>query len=357
MKFFTYFLILFSIIQLNLFAIENSNLKVSGFLDSYYVYDFNEPQGNQRQNFLFNHNRHNEFNVNLGLVKLNVENEKYKVNLAFQTGTYANDNYAQEPGLLKNIFEANIAISLNSNNNLWLTTGVMPSHLGFESAISSDNFTLTRSLCAENSPYFLSGAKLNFNPNEKWSFVGLIVNGWQRIQRLEGNSLPSFGTQFAYSPSENLTINWSTFVGTDDPDSTRRMRYFNNLYSIVKVSDKYDIIVGFDIGLQQKLKNSSDYNVWYAPVIINRYKFSEKFHSAIRFENFNDEAEVIISSSNQIGFNTLGGSINFDYLPNDNVMCRIEGRLLNSNDKVFNQSNSQVNSNFFITSSISVKMN
>lgn len=357
MKFFIYFLILFSIIQLNLFAIENSNIKVSGFLDNYYVYDFNEPKGIQRQNFLFNHNRHNEFNVNLGLVKLNVENEKYKVNLAFQTGTYANDNYAQEPGLLKNIFEANIAISLNSNNNLWLTTGVMPSHLGFESAISSDNFTLTRSLCTENSPYFLSGAKLDYNPNEKWSFAGLIVNGWQRIQRLEGNSLPSFGTQVAFSPSEYLTLNWSTFVGTDDPDSTRRMRYFNNLYSIVKISHKYDIIVGFDIGLQQKLKNSSDYNMWYTPVIINRYKFSEKFHSALRFEYFNDEAEVIIISSNQTGFNTLGGSINFDYLPNDNVMCRIEGRLLNSNDKVFNQSNSQVNSNFFITSSIAVKMN
>jgi hypothetical protein len=47
--------------------------------------------------------------------------------------------------------------------------------------------------------------------------AGLIVNGWQRIQRLQGNSLPSFGTQINYSPTEKITFNWSTFIGTDDP--------------------------------------------------------------------------------------------------------------------------------------------
>ncbi len=45
-------------------------LTISGFTDIFYVYDFNQPQGNYRQAFLFNHNRHNEFNLNLGLLKL-----------------------------------------------------------------------------------------------------------------------------------------------------------------------------------------------------------------------------------------------------------------------------------------------
>jgi hypothetical protein len=184
---------------------QKPELNISGFADVFYVYDFNQPQGTERQQFLFNHNRHNEFNLNLGFVKLGLDHKKYRANIALQTGTYANDNYAAEPGLLKNIFEANIGISLNKKNNLWLDAGVFSSHIGFESAISIDNWTMTRSLLAENSPYFLTGAKLTFNPNDKLEIAGLILNGWQRIQRLQGNSLPSFGTQVNFSPTENIT--------------------------------------------------------------------------------------------------------------------------------------------------------
>ena len=59
-----------------------SNINISGFLGTYYVYDFNQPGGNQRQNFFFNHNRHNEFNVNLAFIKLNINETKYRANLA-----------------------------------------------------------------------------------------------------------------------------------------------------------------------------------------------------------------------------------------------------------------------------------
>lgn len=126
-------------------------VNLSGFVDVFYVYDFNRPTTTYRQPFLYNHNRHNEFNLNLGMVKLSIEHSKYRSNIAFHAGTYSNDNYANEPGLLKNIYEANVGISLNKKNNLWGDAGVMPSHIGFESAISMDNWYLTRSLLAENS--------------------------------------------------------------------------------------------------------------------------------------------------------------------------------------------------------------
>ena len=125
--------------------VKKPALTVSGFADIFYVYDLNQPQGNSRQPFLFNHNRHNEFNLNLGILKIELENAKYRTNIALQTGTYANDNYAAEPSLLKNIFEANIGISLNKKNNLWLDAGILTSHIGFESAISMDNMTVTSS--------------------------------------------------------------------------------------------------------------------------------------------------------------------------------------------------------------------
>ena len=334
---------------------QKPELSISGFADVFYVYDFNQPRGTDRQPFLFNHNRHNEFNLNLGLVKLDLKHIKYRANLALQSGTYTNDNYAAEPEPLKNIFEANIGISLNKKNNLWLDAGIFPSHIGFESAISIDNRTLTRSLLAEHSPYFLTGAKLTYIPTDKWEITGLILNGWQRIQRLQGNSLLSFGTQVNYSPTEKTMLNWSTFMGTDDPDTTRRMRYFNNLYGQFQLTEKLGLTVGFDIGTQQRLKGSSGYDFWFSPVIIGQFTIHKIWRAAIRAEYYQDETGIIIPTGTIHGFRTAGLSLNFDYSPTQNISCRLEGRWLNSKDNIFETSTIPTNNNFIIGTSIAIK--
>jgi hypothetical protein len=342
----------------NEIQLENKTiLKLTGYIDIFYVYDFNEPKESSRLPFLYNHNRHNEFNLNLGLIKLSAENNNYRANFALQTGTYANDNYSLEPGLLKNIFEANVGLSLNSDNNLWIDAGIIPSHIGFESAISFDNLTMTRSLLAENSPYFLTGAKLTYKPNNKLEIAALILNGWQRIQRLQGNSMPSAGTQLKYNPNDNIAINWSTFIGTDDPDSSRRMRYFNNIYGQFRLSENILIIAGIDFGFQQKSKGNEEYNVWYSPVIIGQYAISERWKTAIRFEYYNDETGIIIPVDDINGFKTAGYSWNIDYQPESNVMCRFEGRWLKSNSKIFQDLNQMTVNNFFIGTSLSIKFN
>ena len=328
---------------------------ILGFTDIFYVFDFNQPQGSNRQDFLFNHNRHNEFNVNLAFVQFVVDHPKYRANFAVQTGTYANDNYVAEPGLLKNIFEANIGISLNKSNNLWLDAGVLPSHIGFESAISMDNFTLTRSLLAENSPYFLTGAKLTYHPDKKWELALLLLNGWQRIQRLEGNSLLSFGTQLTYNASDKASLNWNTFIGTDDPDTTRRLRYFNNFYGQFELSEKWQLIAGFDMGVQQLSKGSSDYDIWLSPVIITQYNINQNWKTAVRAEYYRDETGIIIPTSTPNGFQTTGLSFNLDFVPNSNIMCRLEGRWLNSKDPIFETSSANTSNNFVIASSIAIR--
>ena len=334
---------------------EKPTITFSGFLDVFYIYDFNKPTTNFRQPFFYNHNRHNEFNINLGLLKWEIKHSKYTANIGVQTGTYANDNYINEPGLLKNIYEANIGISLNKKNNVWLNAGILPSHLGCESAISMDNWTLTRSLLTDNSPYYLTGAKLNFKPNTKLEIAGLIINGWQRIQRLNGNSIPSFGSQVIYNPSKKLKLNWSTFLGTDDPDSTRRMRYFNNLYGHMQFTKKIGLIAGFDIGAQQKSKNSTNYYVWYSPVLIAQYEINKKWKTAIRAEYYQDENAVIIPTGTVNGFKTKGVSWNFDYNPISNLSWRVEGRLLKGEDQIFVKNGNLSSSNFFIGTSLAIK--
>ena len=332
-------------------------MSLSGFVDVFYAYDFSQPaERDFRQPFLFNHNRHNEVNLNLGLLRLSVEHPKYRANLALQAGTYAEDNYAAEQDLLRHVFEANAGISLNSSNTLWLDAGILGSHIGFESAVSAENPTLTRSLLAENSPYFLTGAKLSYEPSEEWLIAALITNGWQRIRRVRGNSLPSFGSQVTYTRASELVLNWSTLIGTDDPDATRRMRYFNNFYGQFFLSPRITLTAGFDVGFQQQQKNSNAYDWWYSPVLITQYRINEQWATAFRAEHYADESQVIISNLSPAEFRATGLSVNLDYSPVKNVFCRLEGRWLQSDNRIFQEDDSFGRSNVFIVGSLAVKL-
>lgn len=254
----------------------------SGFVDAYYVYDFNKPGNNLRPGFLYNHNRHNEFNVNVALFKASYSAENVRGNIGFMAGTYPQYNLAAEQDLLKNIFEANAGFKVA--DRLWLDAGIFGSHIGFESAISKNNWTLTRSILAENSPYYLAGAKLTFEASKQWTLTGLIVNGWQNIREAPGNSNKAIGTQLQFKPSSRVLLNSSTFIGNEQPDHARQMRYFHNFYTVIELTEKLGLTVGVDYGVEKKLRTRG-YNRWYSPVVIARYRLLPSFVLSGRVEH------------------------------------------------------------------------
>ena len=244
-------------------------LQVSGYLETYFAYDFANPENHTRPSFLYSYNRHNEVALNLGLIKLSYQKQNLRSNIALMAGSYPNSNLAAEPGVLKNIYEANIGFKLSESKNVWIDAGVFSSHIGFESAIGKDCWNLTRSILAENSPYYESGVKVSYTTkNEKLFVSGLILNGWQRMQRVNGNNTPAVGHQITFKPTDKITLNSSSFVGNDAPDSVRVMRYFHNFYGIFQLNEKVGFTIGFDCGAQQVAKNDNNFNTWYSPVII-----------------------------------------------------------------------------------------
>lgn len=334
---------------------SNNPLMIGGYLETYYLYNFNRPPSNSQPGFIYSHNRVNEVNLNLGFLKASYTTEKVRGNLALMTGTYTNANLAAEPGVLKNIFEANVGVKISSTKNLWVDAGIFASHIGFESAIGKDCWNLTRSMLADNSPYYESGAKISYSTdNSKWFLSALVLNGWQHIQRVEANSLPSFGTQITFKPTSTITLNSSSFIGTDKPDSARQMRYFHNLYGTFQFTDKLGLIVGFDIGAEEKSPDESTTNTWYSPVVIVKYTVNNKLSIAARGEYYEDENGVIIATGTMNGFKTTGLSINLDYAIVPNALWRIEARNLSSKDAIFVKDNEAVNDNFFISTALAI---
>ncbi|MBK9248185.1 MAG: porin [Ignavibacteria bacterium] len=335
-------------------------LTISGYVETYYSYDFGAPANHERPSFIYSFNKHNEFNLNIGFVKAKyLQPGSIRGTLALMAGTYAQYNLSSEQGLLKNVFEANVGACMydNSEHNIWVDAGIMPSHIGFESAIGQDCWNLTRSILADNSPYYEAGIKVGYTTSDdKWYLAAMYLNGWQRITKVNGNQTPAFGSQITYKPSTDITLNWSTYIGNEQPDTVALWRYFNNFYGIFQLTDKIGLTAGFDLGLQDKFTDSTDMNLWFSPVVIVQYKPTNSWKIAARGEFYSDEYGVIIPTGTPNGFQTFGFSLNVDYYPGElhNVLLRTELRTLQSKDEVFLSDNKPSTSNTFFTTSLSL---
>ena len=341
--------------SLTTFAQDEPKVKFSGYLETYYSYDFSKPADHNRPAFIYSHNRANEVNLNLGFIKAAYESSSIRANLAMMAGTYTNANLAAEPGVLKNIFEANAGVKLSKTENLWIDAGIFSSHIGFESAVSKDCWVLTRNISSENTPYYESGAKITYGTKDgKLTTTLLYLNGWQRITRQNGNNKPAGGLQLTWKPMPKITVNYSNYLGTEGADSVRVNRFYHNIYGVFQLSDKFGLTLGLDYGTQQQSKENHSKNVVFSPVAIAQYKFAEKWAVAGRFEYYEDKNGIFISTGTPNGFKTKGYSLNVDYSPITNAVIRLEGKTYDSKDKIFARENNSVNANTTLTASIAV---
>ena len=331
-----YFLALLFVFSIVCYAQADSTklLKVTSYIEMYYSYDFSNPDQHEKSDYNYNYKKHNQLNVNLAFLKASYQSQGFRSNIALMKGTYATYNLSAEPNWLRTIFEANISIKLSHKNDVWVDAGVMPSHIGFESAIGADCFNLTRSILAENSPYYATGIKLNYtNKKQTLLFAALILNGWQKINFSNWSGIPSIGLQFNYKPNAALTLNYSNFIGNTGLDSLGDFRLFHNLFAIYEASKKVSFIVGFDIGTQ-KIKGEGS-ELWCSPIFISKLKLNSKNNVAGRLEYYTDPGQVIIPTGTANGYNTIGASDNYDFQMTSKLLWRAEYKTHKSKDAIF----------------------
>ena len=324
------------------------NLKLVGYTEAYYAFDLDQPENRQRPNFIYNHKRHNEFNINLAYLGYNYNNEKIKSNLVLMAGNYAQYNLSTEPSILQHIMEATAGFKISEKQNLWLEAGIFPSHLGFESAVSIDCQTLSRSIIAENSPYYESGLKLNFgSPNQKHNLSFLVLNGWQKIARNQNDNIPALGAQYQIRIGQNWLLNYSNFAGKMNEADPKSFRHFHNFYAQRKEKGNWDYTLGLDFGAQNN-------KTWYGAAVIGRLRVDEKNFCALRAEYYHDPNLIIISPPGRQPFTVAGFSVGYDFLPAPNASLRFEAKQYLAKNNTFTNTDGKVNVCF--TMSLSAKL-
>jgi hypothetical protein len=359
-----FFLSFFILINSFLFSQESGDslrFSIRGFVDSYYGFDAGQPNqtlDGKRLPFLYNHTRHNSFSVNLAFIQLNVDHERFRSRLGVQGGTYVTDNYAGEPAMLRHFSEANVGVRLAKKKNLWMDVGILPSHIGFESAISTENVNLSRSLVAELSPYYMAGARLVYKTKKNWEFEALLCNGWQRIQRPNGVKYLSGGTRMTYE-TDRYKFNWSTFVGTDSPGNSVRMRYFSNLYSTWKLGKRGEMTLNADLGTQQLYNWNQAFGTWMGFAAVGRVALGDKWKIGGRGELYYDPERVMAGGTTFYEFMATGASINADLQIHEGVYMRWEARWLNYSSLKMGDNGLMAfqRNNFFFLGSLTVDIN
>ncbi|MFD2786618.1 porin [Hymenobacter rubripertinctus] len=306
-------------------------LTVYGFIDGYYGYDFKHAATNERPNFIFSHNRQNEFTINQALVGLRYDNGQVRGEVGLHAGTYPSANYAPEDPIIRNIYQA--YAGFRPFRKAWLDVGVFSSHIGIESALSKNNWTLTRSLAAEGSPYYEAGAKLTYEAAPTLTLTALVLNGWQNIR--ENNQAKALGTQLQWQATPQLLINSSTFYGNEQPTGlVRRRRYFHDFYARYAATSRLSLALVFDVGKQDRPEPGARADTWYTGTALARYQLAEKWRIGGRLEYFSaDHGVAILNATPTLtdpDFKVRAGSLTLDYLPTTNVAVRLEGRLFNS---------------------------
>jgi Putative beta-barrel porin-2, OmpL-like. bbp2 len=312
------------------------------YTEAYFSFSSLPSLSNRNSNFeyIYNHHKLNQLALNTAILQAKSSTKNVKCNLAIQTGTYAAANYVAEPTIFQYVYEANIAIKLSNKNNIWFDAGIMPSHIGSESAIGSDNPTLTRSLVAENSPYFETGVKCAYtSKNNKWYTAIILLNGWQNIAATIPNNPLAGGFQITYQPSKKLKLNYSNFLGS--VPNAKNNRWYQDFFVEWILLPKYKYGITTDIGKDFSVKNKT----WYSANTYLQYKPNTKNAIACRLEIFSDPNKVMIASplllSNQT--NITAASINFDYNIYKNILCRIEPKAI-----LFNHNLPQTNNNYYL---------
>jgi len=326
-----------------------NSIDFEGYIEPFYLYNFSENESMPR-NYSFNHVSSNRLMINIARAKFSIDKENYRATIGIMGGEYVRYNLAAEPAALRHFYPATAGIKIA--DSLWLDAGILESYMGFESIIGIDNYTLTRSLTAEHSPYYLSGAMLSYKPNSKLDLKLIYSNGWQIIYQA-GKSTPSIGWQISYTPTEKVSFNSSSYYS-----NTFYTRIFHDFYCKYKPTERLDFVMGFDNGMDIFLNSNA---TWWNATAIAYVKMSEKTALGIRAEAKHDPLKRVVDYISNEDFMAYGGSINFDYKVAKDAFFRIEYRSLQSNNYVFTEHDSMGNllylkkDQHFITSCIGVR--
>jgi hypothetical protein len=269
---------------------------ISGFVDTYYGYNSNQPSGRV--------NTYHNFDINsaqFGLNMLELVADKtpdatasrvgYHIALGF--GQAMNQVNATEigPGGTELNFdqylkEGYLEYLAPVGKGLQINVGKFVTPAGAEVIESKDNWNYTRGiLFAWAIPYFHYGMSGKYTFNSKFALTGYLVNGWNNS--VDNNGGKTTGFSAAWTPNSKFTLIQNYLVGPEQPDFNGNFRHLYDTVLIYNATPKLSLMANYDYG-HDHIMNSPTSVHWSGIAGYIKYAMNDKWTVAGRGEYFND---------------------------------------------------------------------
>lgn len=333
----------FSGTKINPYDVEFDNkgkLIISGYVDLYYGIFSDSVNREGFEKFPTISPRDRQFGMNIAQLSAKYISPRFRSTITVFTGDVAKAAWSP---VHNNIQEANMGFQLCKK--LWMDVGFFRTHIGLESIQPRENMTLSIATTTYFEPYYLSGAKLTYQHNERWSFQLNAFNSFNQF--IETNKTKAYGLSIAHVPNSRSTFTFSSLL-SDESNQTQfqNARLYNNLCWIHK-SPRWMIGAELNYGIQKNasLTKEGKNAQMFSSLLAVRYRLSHLWSCYTRGEFFDDPNEIltgpVYNNNHQIiGPEIIGETWGLEYKPIPNSYCRMEYRHLNNLDgRIFSATN------------------
>jgi hypothetical protein len=226
----------------------------SGFIDTYYDYNFNNPpsQKNGLRNFDINHN---QFSLNLLEIAMERQPDPFGFRVDFNFGDTAKLVHSTEPGgadLYQFLQQAYASYKVPMGKGLTVDLGKFVTPLGTEVIETKDNWNYSRSLLFSWAvPYYHFGTRLRYPFSDKFSVAGYVVNGWNNV--VDNNGGKTYGIQVALNPTKKLSIVQNYMTGPEQNHNSSDWRHVSDTTVTYAVTSSLSLMANYDYGMDRVL--------------------------------------------------------------------------------------------------------
>lgn len=310
-------------------VMEQSVIGISGFVDTYYAYNFNKPSDklNRFTNFDFSDNA---FSINLAEVVVQRSAEPVGFRIDVDYGQAAN---AVNEAPLVNLQQA--YVSYVPTPRLTLDAGKYVTHLGAEVIETKDNWNYSRGLLFSWAiPYYHAGLRLTYSLTDNITIMGTVNNGWNNVG--ETNRAKTAGASLTIKPTAASTLVLN-YIGPAR-EASYAQRHVVDFVAMLNATDNLALMLNADYGTQKLLPGNVK-SQYVGAAAYARYAASG-WAGSIRYEYTKDSDDFLYGTG--LGPNVQEITLTGERAIADHMLLRLEFRRDFADKKIFDRRGSAV---------------
>ncbi len=326
-------------------ASGRASLTLSGYVESFWQWNFNAPANGVTAWRGFD-NRHNTFSISNAVVDASWRYRAVQGRLALQVGLTPDTYYRAEPSravipgagisdgdLWKYIQQASVGLRVPRVDGLFVEAGIFLSPLGPEGMAVRDNWNWSRSNLFFGLPYYHTGLRATYAPNDRHAVAFMLTNGWNSV--VDNNDAKSVMAQYTFTPSSETVVSVLYFGGIERGDADPAGPGWRNLvdaYARARVSRRVSLMAHLNAGFEDTRAGMLS---WFGFALYGRFDLTRSMRLALRADVLYEDAP---NERFRLFFPTdvmASQTVTYEWAPVDHLLVRVEYRHDVSTDRVF----------------------